>query len=41
MTLAQAYEHASRVMVNNMLTLDAQEGIQAFIQKRPAQWQDR
>ena len=41
MTLAQAYEHASRVMVNNMLTLDAQEGIQAFIQKRSAQWQDR
>ena len=41
MPLAQAYEHASRVMVDNMLTLDAQEGIQAFIQKRPAQWQDR
>lgn len=41
MPLAQAYEHASRVMVDNMLTQDAQEGINAFIEKRPAQWQDR
>lgn len=40
MPLAQAYEHASAVMVDNMLALDAKEGIGAFIEKRPPQWQD-
>ncbi|THD82892.1 enoyl-CoA hydratase [Aliigemmobacter aestuarii] len=40
MTLAQAYDHASAVMVENMLARDAEEGIGAFIEKRPPQWQD-
>ncbi len=38
--LGEAYEYASRVMVNNMLASDAQEGIGAFIEKRTPQWQD-
>ncbi|MBL8590476.1 MAG: enoyl-CoA hydratase [Methylobacteriaceae bacterium] len=38
MTLDQAYAHASRVMVQNMLAADAQEGICAFIEKRPPTW---
>ncbi|MCR9111883.1 MAG: enoyl-CoA hydratase [Rhodobacteraceae bacterium] len=40
MPLAQAYDYASGVMVENMLALDAQEGIGAFIEKRAPQWQD-
>lgn len=41
MGLAEAYAYASRVMVENMLARDAQEGIGAFIEKRAPQWQDR
>lgn len=40
MPLAQAYDYASRVMVDNMLAHDAREGIDAFIEKRAPQWQD-
>lgn len=40
MGLSQAYDHASNVMVENMLALDAEEGIGAFIEKRSPQWQD-
>lgn len=40
MTLAAAYDHASAVMVDNMLARDAAEGIGAFIEKRAPQWQD-
>ena len=40
MPLADAYDHASRVMVENMLARDAEEGIGAFIEKRAPQWQD-
>ncbi len=38
--LADAYEHASRVMVENLLDADAKEGIGAFLAKRPPQWGD-
>ncbi|RFC67287.1 MULTISPECIES: enoyl-CoA hydratase [Mesorhizobium] len=38
--LADAYAHASRVMVDNMLGRDAQEGIAAFIEKRKPQWSE-
>jgi enoyl-CoA hydratase/carnithine racemase len=38
MTLAAAYDHASRVMVENLLAADANEGIRAFIEKRPPVW---
>ena len=40
MPLAEAYDHATRVMVENMLARDAEEGIGAFIEKRAPQWQD-
>lgn len=36
--LAEAYEHASRVMVENMLAADAAEGISAFLEKRTPRW---
>ncbi|TGD65196.1 enoyl-CoA hydratase [Tabrizicola sp. WMC-M-20] len=41
MALAAAYDHASAVMVDNMLAHDAEEGIDAFIAKRAPQWHDR
>jgi enoyl-CoA hydratase/carnithine racemase len=41
MPLAEAYKYASEVMVENMLARDAEEGISAFIEKRPAKWEDR
>jgi enoyl-CoA hydratase/carnithine racemase len=40
MPLADAYDYASRVMVDNMLARDAEEGIGAFIEKRAPEWQD-
>lgn len=36
--LVDAYREASRVMVENMLARDAEEGISAFIEKRPPVW---
>ncbi len=39
--LADAYEFCSEVMVGNMLTDDAQEGIDAFIHKRKPEWSHR
>ena len=36
--LAEAYEYASRVMVENMLARDAEEGIGAFLGKRKPRW---
>ncbi len=38
MPLADAYEYASRVMTENMLIRDAEEGIGAFLEKRTPQW---
>lgn len=38
MSLAEAYEYASNVMVENMLKRDAEEGISAFLEKRTPQW---
>ena len=40
MTLSEAYDYASAVMVDNMLAADAEEGIGAFIEKRAPHWQD-
>ena len=39
-TLAGAYDHAAAVMVENMLARDAEEGINAFIEKRQPVWTD-
>ena len=41
MTLSHAYDYASNVMVENMLKFDAEEGIDAFINKRKPKWQDK
>jgi enoyl-CoA hydratase/carnithine racemase len=38
MPLHEAYAYASKVMVENMLAPDAQEGIDAFIGKREPRW---
>ena len=40
MKLEEAYSYASRVIVENMLARDAQEGIGAFIGKREPRWSD-
>src|SRR5262249_53977290 len=39
--LAAAYNLTSEVMTRNMLLDDATEGIDAFLQKRPAIWRGR
>ena len=36
--LAEAYAHASQVMAENMMALDAAEGIDAFLGKRKPEW---
>jgi enoyl-CoA hydratase/carnithine racemase len=41
MPLAQAYDYAARVMTENMMARDADEGICAFIEKRDPSWEDR
>lgn len=38
LSLAEAYELTSRVMVENMLEADAEEGISAFLEKRAPKW---
>ena len=38
MGLDEAYDHTSRVMVENMLAMDAEEGISAFLEKREPKW---
>ena len=40
MSLPEAYQYASGVMLENMLQLDAEEGINAFLEKRSPNWQD-
>jgi enoyl-CoA hydratase/carnithine racemase len=39
--LVEAYAYASQVMTTNMLARDAEEGIDAFIEKRKPEWQGR
>jgi enoyl-CoA hydratase/carnithine racemase len=38
---AQAYEEMREIMATNAVTCDAQEGMQAFLDKRPPTWQGR
>ena len=40
MTLPEAYDYAARVMVENMMARDAEEGICAFLEKRHPNWTD-
>lgn len=39
MSLPDAYDYASQVMVDNMMADDVTEGIDAFVEKRQAVWQ--
>ncbi|MDE2228210.1 MAG: enoyl-CoA hydratase [Alphaproteobacteria bacterium] len=39
--LDEAYAYTSEVMVTNMMARDAEEGIDAFLQKRPPRWENR
>lgn len=41
LSLEDAYAYASEVMVKNMMTADAGEGICAFIEKRHPEWKDK
>lgn len=38
--LGTAYETASRTMLDNMMFADAEEGLDAFLNKRPPEWKD-
>ncbi len=41
MDLGPAYAYTSEVMIKNMATRDAKEGIEAFLEKRPPKWEGR
>jgi enoyl-CoA hydratase/carnithine racemase len=41
MALADAYQHVTQLMVENLLSADAEEGICAFIEKREPEWRDQ
>jgi enoyl-CoA hydratase/carnithine racemase len=41
MGLDDAYRHTAEVMMDNLLASDAEEGIQAFVEKRPPKWRDK
>jgi enoyl-CoA hydratase/carnithine racemase len=40
MSLADAYDYAAGVMVENMMHAESKEGIGAFIEKRPPKWDE-
>ena len=41
MSLSDAYQYVSEVMVENLMARDAEEGLNAFIEKREPKWEDR
>jgi len=41
MPIDKAYKYTSRVMSENMMSLDAKEGISAFLEKRAPKWKDK
>ena len=41
MPLNEAYKYTSEVMSENMLALDAKEGISAFLEKRVPNWKNK
>ena len=41
MPLSEAYKYTSEVMSENMMALDAKEGISAFLEKRTPRWQNK
>ena len=41
MSLSEAYKYTSEVMSENMMALDAKEGISAFLEKRTPNWKNK
>ena len=41
MPLKKAYKYTSEVMTQNMMALDANEGISAFLEKRTPKWKNK
>ena len=41
MPIDEAYKYTSRVMSENMMALDAKEGISAFLEKRIPNWKNK
>jgi len=41
MPLEKAYKYTSRIMTENMMTIDAHEGINAFLEKRTPIWKNK
>jgi len=41
MPLDKAYKYTSKVMSENMMALDAKEGISAFLEKRKPNWKNK
>ena len=41
MPLSKAYSYTSKVMTQNMMSMDAKEGISAFLSKRKPQWKNK
>ena len=41
MPLKKAYKFTSKVMTENMMAMDAKEGISAFVEKRKPNWKDK
>ncbi len=41
MSLRKAYKFTSKVMTENMMAMDAKEGISAFIEKRKPKWKNK
>ena len=41
MPIDKAYKYTSEVMVQNMMSVDAKEGLNAFIEKRLPVWKNK
>ena len=41
MPLDKAYKYTSKIMSENMMALDAKEGISAFLEKRIPNWKNK
>ena len=41
MPLGKAYKYTSKIMTENMMALDAHEGISAFLEKRTPAWKNK
>ena len=41
MPLRKAYKYTSKIMTQNMMALDAKEGIEAFLEKRNPNWKNK